>query len=95
MKLTSDQTAAWLASRLEILGLSQEELATRAGIAAADVSRYKQHKQRPRIDQVEKLAAALGVDVVEVLIGLGAIDPKAETTPQIKGSKSRTAHWNQ
>lgn len=94
MKLTSDQTALWLASRLEILALSQEELAIKAGISAADVSRYKQHKQRPRIDQVEKLAAALEVDVIEVLIGLGAIDPRAETTPKVTGSKrSRTVQW--
>lgn len=94
MKLTSNQTAIWFASRLEVLGLSQEQLADRAGMSPADVSRYKQHKQRPRIDQVDRLAAALEVDVLEVLIGLGAIDPTADTTPKISGSKkSRSAQW--
>jgi transcriptional regulator with XRE-family HTH domain len=63
-------------------------------MSAADVSRYKQHKQRPRIDQVERLAAALEVDVLEVLIGLGAIDPSAKTTPEVKKSKrSASASW--
>lgn len=94
MKLSPVQTAQWLGERLSYLGLTQEELAERAGITPADVSRYKNHKQRPRIDQVEKLAAALEVNVMDMLIGLGAIDAKADTTPKIaKGEKLSTVKW--
>lgn len=94
VKLTAAQTAEWLAARLEELGLTQEELAARAGVTAPDISRYKNHKQRPRIDQVEKIASALEVNVMDMLIGLGAIDPDAETTPRIaKGERLSTVKW--
>lgn len=94
MKFTAEQTAQWLSDRLDHLGISQEVLAIRAGITPADISRYKNHKQRPRIDQVEKLAAALEVNVMDMLIGLGAIDPEADTTPKIaRGERLSTVRW--
>lgn len=94
MKLTAEQTAIWLKERLDSMGLTQEEFAEKTGISAGDVSRYKNHKQRPRIDQVERLAAALEVDVVEMLIGLGAIDPKAKTTPKVtRGGRNSSVKW--
>jgi len=95
MKFTVQQTEQWLAARLETLGLTQLELAQKADLSAADVSRYKQHKQRPSIDGVEKLARALKVNVVELLIALGAIDPDATTTPTlVPGKKNSKVIWS-
>lgn len=92
---TAEQTADWITSRLEALGMNQEELAAAAGIAPANLSRYKRHIQRPGIDQVQRLALALGVDVVTMLVELGAIDPDAESTPQIhlSGGGGGTVTW--
>lgn len=91
MKKTPEETSAWFAHRLKELGLTQEQFAEVSGFAAADVSRYKNQKQRPRVEQIERFAFALQIDIVSLLIGLGAVDPVAVTTPTIaSGKKSIT-----
>lgn len=93
MRYTPAQTEEFFLQRLDILGITQAELGIRAGFTAADISRYKQQKQRPRIEHIEQLALALELDVIAVMIGLGAIDPDAVTTPTVvskaKGKASR------
>lgn len=94
MKLTPAQSAEWLAARLESLGMTQEQLGAAAGLAGADISRYKQHKQRPSVDTLAKLAHALNCNIVEILIGFGSIDPDDETTPRlITGKKNSKVIW--
>jgi len=93
MKLNPDQTTAWFLQHLEKLGITQQEFAQRAGITPADVSKYKQQKQRPRVEHLDRLALALEIDVVTLLIGLGAIDAKAVTTPKIEKAR-KVVRWS-
>lgn len=92
MRNTPKQTEDFFLERLDFLGITQAELGVRAGFTAADISRYKQQKQRPRIEHIEQLALALELDVLTVMIGLGAIDPEAITTPTVvKKAKGKAA----
>ena len=97
MRYTPRQTEKFFIERLEALEITQAELGIRAGFTAADISRYKQQKQRPRIEHIEQLALALELDVLTVMIGLGAIDPDAVTTPTVVKAprgKSGKIKWN-
>jgi transcriptional regulator with XRE-family HTH domain len=89
MKFTPAQTERFFMGRLKELGITQTELAIRAGFTQADISKYKKQKQRPRVEAVERLALALEVDVITLLIGLGAIDTKNAIRPA-PVRKSRT-----
>ena len=51
----------------ERLWVTQAELAARAGVTKATVSRLENGLQRPRISTVRKLAAALGVAPEEIV----------------------------
>lgn len=96
MRFTAKQTEKFFHDQLEVLGLTQAELGARVGFTPADISRYKSQKQRPRIEHIERLATALELDVLSVMIGLGAIDPDGVTTPKIvKSSKGkvRSINW--
>lgn len=46
-------------------GLSQRELAKRAGLSIATIQGYEQGKFRPRVNTLEKVGRALGVEVDE------------------------------
>ena len=48
-------------------GLSQAELAKRAGVPQSAISEIETGKRKPRIDTIQKLAMALGVSVSELL----------------------------
>jgi transcriptional regulator with XRE-family HTH domain len=89
MKFTPAQTERFFVGRLKELGITPTELAIRAGFTQADISRYKQQKQRPRIEVIEQFSLALEVDVITLLIGLGAIDTKNAIRPA-PVRKSRT-----
>jgi transcriptional regulator with XRE-family HTH domain len=89
MKFTPAQTERFFMGRLKELGITQTELAIRAGFNQADISRYKQQKQRPRIEVIEQFSLALEVDVITLLIGLGSIDTKNAIRPA-PVRKSRT-----
>lgn len=96
MRNNASQTEKFFADQLEVLGLTQAELAERAGFTPADISRYKSQKQRPRIEHIEQLAEALEVSVLEVMVGIGAIDPAQLSKPVVtrnsKG-KVRSIKW--
>lgn len=94
MKFTPEQTSKWFSERLEFLGINQEQLGKKAGIAESDISRYKSQKGRPRIELVDRLAEALDVDIISLLIALGAIDADAKITPKIiAGKKNSKVIW--
>ena len=96
MRYTAKQTEKFFIEQLEFLGITQAELGERAGFTPADISRYKSQKQRPRIEHIEQLAIALELDVISVMIGLGALDPQGLATPKVdrasKG-KVRSIKW--
>jgi transcriptional regulator with XRE-family HTH domain len=56
-----------LRRRRKELGLSQEQLGTRANIQMADISRYESGSRDPRITTVARLAQALEVPIADLL----------------------------
>lgn len=77
-----DQSSAWLKSRLDMLGINGlEGLAARAGTDKGNLSRIFRQLQRPRVDALEPLAAALEISVYELLVRIGAVDPDREDIP--------------
>ena len=58
-------------------------------VTAADISRYKRQKQYPHSENLERMAVALEVDVLTLLIGLGAIDGKAVTSKVPNKSRAK------
>jgi transcriptional regulator with XRE-family HTH domain len=57
-------------------GLSQEEVAARAGMAASTLSRLESGARRLALDHLAPLAGALGVDVGDLLAPATAADPR-------------------
>lgn len=79
---TPEQSSAWLRGRLETLGIGGlEGLAELAGTDKGNLSRIFRQRQRPRVDALEPLAAALEVSVYELLVRIGAVDPDREDLP--------------
>ena len=56
-----------LRRRRKELGLSQEQLGTRANIQMADISRYESGSRDPRISTVARLAVALETPIADLL----------------------------
>ena len=52
----------------EAKGLTQAQLARAAGILRANLSRIEAGKHRPTLETLEKLAAALKVPVVDLIV---------------------------
>lgn len=48
-------------------GITQDDLAERAGTTKSSVSRIENEEQVPSLDMLERLAAALGVKVYQVM----------------------------
>ena len=55
--------------RRQVLGLSQQELAEKLGIAQTNIGRIEHGKQNLTIRTLAKLADALGVTVAELIVG--------------------------
>ena len=58
-------------------GLSQAELARRAGIRPNQVSRYETGQVLPQLGQLEKILGALDVGLAELLFAMGHLDRTA------------------
>lgn len=58
---------ARLRGQRDSAGLTQIELSERTGIDQAVISRLERGKHRPRLDTLQKIAAALGISVAELL----------------------------
>ena len=63
-------------------GLSQEEVAARAGMAASTVSRLESGARRLALDHLAPLAGALGVEVGELLRPATTSDPRVHARAQ-------------
>ena len=48
-------------------GLTQKKLAELSGIAEITIRQYEAEKYRPKVEQLEKLAAALGVTIIDII----------------------------
>lgn len=49
--------------RRKILGLTQDQVAKKAGLSQAQVARLENSSQIPRVDTLIKVAIALGMDI--------------------------------
>jgi transcriptional regulator with XRE-family HTH domain len=69
------------------LGLSQEELAEASGVSAATIVQVELGHRRPQGRTLRKLAAALGVEVADLLEEEGP--PKTPAPPPDQGAQRR------
>lgn len=53
-----------LIKRRKMLGLTQEEVAKRAGLTQAQIARLENSSQIPRLDTLIKVAIALGLNII-------------------------------
>lgn len=67
MEYNCEVFGTWLASRMDGLGLSQSELAARAGVTQQAVSNWIKGAARPRGERARRLAEALDVTIDELL----------------------------
>lgn len=58
--------AARLASLREARGLTQEQLAAASGVSRVQISRLERGHFAPRMDSLQRLAAALGVSIAQL-----------------------------
>jgi transcriptional regulator with XRE-family HTH domain len=83
----ASSTDALVRARLRVLraerGLSQEEVADRAGMAASTLSRLESGARRLALDHLTPLAQALGVEVGELLAPVA--DPRVVDRPHTVG----------
>lgn len=87
MKWTHDQTSEWFDAQFARLDIKQGEFADLVGVSPADMSRYKARKQEPRVAVLESIADALGLDIVEVMIGMGLLDPNRVPSKKVSHNK--------
>lgn len=93
-RFTADETRRWFLERLQFLGINQEQFGKRAGIAESEASRIINQKSRPRVEFLDRLADALEVSIVVLLIALGAIAADGKNTPKIiEGKKNSKTIW--
>jgi transcriptional regulator with XRE-family HTH domain len=59
-----------LAAERERIGMSQEELATRAAVHRTQISLLETGRRRPRLDTLVKLAGALGIAPSALIEGI-------------------------
>lgn len=82
------QLVAWNLRRLRVArGLAQEALAVDAGIDRTYVSRVERNMENPSVGVLERLARALGVEIVEFF----AKPKPGEAAPEVlpKGRKAK------
>jgi transcriptional regulator with XRE-family HTH domain len=88
--VTPKQSAQWLRMRMDECGYtSLDDLAVVAGIDKGNVSRIFRQLQRPRVDVLELLASALQVNVYELLIQMGVVDPDRRDVPPVQPARGR------
>ena len=55
-------------------GMTQKEIAEKAGTATGTIQQYELGKRQPRLAQLQRIAAALGVPVQELIADWSAVD---------------------
>lgn len=68
------QIKAWLFGRIEELGLTQRAFLLVSGVNRADLNDYINGNQSPSIEVLSRLASALDIGVIELLIEFGFLD---------------------
>jgi transcriptional regulator with XRE-family HTH domain len=71
-----------LARLREAAGLTQTQLAQKAGVAIDSFRRWEQDRHLPRVDLAYRLAEALGVGIEELVIGEDMKDVPPEEKPK-------------
>lgn len=93
----SEQFATWLAPAMRAAGYDidsqrgggRSTLAERVGVAPSTINRWLTGKSMPDPDKFEPLAAALGVDPIEMLHEIGVLSAKTPTTSHETAVRSR------
>jgi transcriptional regulator with XRE-family HTH domain len=73
-----------------LLGVSQAELAERAGIRSNQISRYETGVVLPQLPQLEKILTALGVGPSELLFTMSHLDRIARLIEESERSPAET-----
>lgn len=66
-----DQFAKWIKRWLSREGMSQAQLARRAGLSVTTLSAYVTARNLPKADAVSRLAEGMGLPVEDVLVAAG------------------------
>jgi transcriptional regulator with XRE-family HTH domain len=66
----SERFAANLAAQRKRVGISQEELASLAGLHRTQISLLETGKREPRLETMVKLAGGLGIPVATLVDGI-------------------------
>jgi transcriptional regulator with XRE-family HTH domain len=74
----------------EQAGLSQQELADKAGISVDSVQNWEQGRTRPRLPALGKLAQALGVSLDVLVMAEGKAEPTRPRGRPRKGEGEAT-----
>ncbi len=77
-----------LASLREAAGMTQVQLALRAGISVDNLRRWEQDRHLPRVDDAYRIAKALGISV-ERLILAGDMEPCEQPEGPAKPKKEK------
>lgn len=73
----------WLVARMKELGLSQAELARRSGADNSTINQLRSGEAKPGIRVLRKLAHPLGLQLPEILVIAGQIDPGEWEAPAL------------
>jgi transcriptional regulator with XRE-family HTH domain len=69
-------------SRRQALGISQEELAHRAGINRTYIGSLESGERNPSLDNIARLARGLGCDAAELVAGLQELAGRRDLPPR-------------
>lgn len=76
---STSSTSKWIGSRLrderKRLGLSQQTLASRAGVSQSAIALWERGQRTPGIEELLRLSAALGKNIDEFLPRSSAVEP--------------------
>ena len=61
--------------------LSRRKLGDKAGVSESAIKQYETGLRQPRVEQLQRIAAALGIDVMELLGGVNAESPQNSLKP--------------
>lgn len=86
---SAQQLVAWNLRRLRVAqGLAQEKLAVDAEVDRTYVSRLEREMENPTVNVLERLASALGVEIVEFF---AAMEPGDKPAPLPSGRRAGSA----
>ncbi len=88
--MNAKETVARNMRRLRVArGVSQEAFADLAGIDRTYVSRLERRLENPTVTVMEKVAAALGVEISDLFADPGPLDAKPPSLPAGRKKRSK------